>query len=208
MKGFWEVVLEPLPTNQDRFSVANLAAVIQRAAVSLRGWNYPHISRGVHATGDAGIQSYTDSVYGREAWIFHSSGLFVHRMALREDLEPQWEGTFNLINALWSMTEIWEFTKRLYRDAADTREVRVTVEISGLRGRRLRMDPQYFLPLREAAESNTFHSSEVMDQDRLVSDAGEQALRWSERLFAQLGAVGMDVDALRPHQERLLKRQF
>ena len=47
-----------------------------------------------------------------------------------------------------------------------------------------------------------------MPQEGLASEANEQALRWSERLFAQLGAVGIDIDALRPHQARLLTRQF
>lgn len=208
MNGFWETILEPLPDDEGRFSTAALEDALHRAEVSLRGWNYPHVGRQIKPTANKGLESVTNSQYGHEGWILHSSGLFVHRMAMREDREPRWHGTLDLINALWSMTEIWEFTKRLYRDEPKTTHVRATVTITGLLGRRLRMDPQYSLPMREPADADAFTEMVVISQARLASEASEQALQWSETLFAQMGAIGIDAEVLRQHQERLLKRQF
>ena len=75
----------------------------------------------------------------------------------------EWQGTLNLISALVDDGDLGEFAKRapVPGDAPSTSQVRVTVTITGLRGRRLRMDPQYSLPLQKSLRKPTLSPPRV-----------------------------------------------
>jgi hypothetical protein len=98
---------------------------VQRAtrssAVSLRGWNFPHINERDSSNFNEGFQSTTDwknSSFGRHVEVVrgYRSGLFVWRSTLWEEQASEFSGAKVLcfLAAIFSVTEWMIFTQRYY----------------------------------------------------------------------------------------------
>src|SRR5438477_12026082 len=88
----WRVNMRPLPFEPER--IPSLSAgfeLIQSTKLSLRGWDYPHLSHKPHqrGTGKSWIAAWSDFMNHVEYWRFYQSGQFLHLAAVRE-VEPQW----------------------------------------------------------------------------------------------------------------------
>jgi hypothetical protein len=116
-----------------------LAELVTMRAVALRGWNYPHVPRdeppqGVTWLADGGIEASTDMWQYHEVWRMHPSGLFTHRWRLRED-GTGFSGTLHVTAAIYTVAEIFEFGRRLYRDDETVTEVAFQIALQGVHGR-------------------------------------------------------------------------
>ncbi|HEY1607558.1 MAG TPA: hypothetical protein VGF77_18370 [Allosphingosinicella sp.] len=121
--GHWRVVLRPIAPLSERLSFKQCATLVENARVSLRGWDYPHIS---HRQDQQGGSGRTDSYYENwcdwmtqvEFWRMYRSGQFLSYNALDDDLrhDPQPMGDeryLNVVGAIYQVAEIVEFTHRL-----------------------------------------------------------------------------------------------
>ena len=206
-EGHFSITLEPLPRLEDRIPLGELERRVLNATVSLRGWPYPHTAD--IAALDAGIESRTRGMGYRERWRLLGSGFFAHRWQIREDRINSRTGTLDFINALWSLTEVWTFARRLYGEDGTVERLRVTLAIDGLRGRRLTGAPEYYLPIRALPSADDEFNREVtVTRPRLLADADRFPIEWSLSLFHRMGATGIAPDTLREHQLRLLERRF
>lgn len=172
-RGHWRVNLRPQEIDAlDSLTLRECLDQVQRADVSLRGWNYPHVpSRDDENTGvdrhGTFIEAWVDWMSHREFWRMYTSTQFVHYRAINEDwLEREHWGvsqrvvaaqrngpTLGIVTNLWEIAEVCEFATRLhqqgkmYRSGVEmTIQVRQGTELEG-QGRTLRADESGRFPL-------------------------------------------------------------
>jgi len=121
--GFWRVNIRPVTPLRKALSFQRCNEVVERASVSIRGWDFPHISRRNDASGGRGnmgdyAESWTDWEGFHEFWRMYRSGQFIFIGLLHEDTE-EWgngapAGTFlNTVSAIYSIAEFVEFSRRM-----------------------------------------------------------------------------------------------
>lgn len=134
-KGYWEINIHPEIYNEARLEITKLEDIMQKAVVSLRGWDYPHLYGRDDETESPpypivkGIEKYIywPEMGTIEFWRMMQSANFVHLFSNRFDWDNKLEyfkvGTNNtrkaqrktigVIDTLYSFTEIFLFAKRL-----------------------------------------------------------------------------------------------
>src|SRR5438105_12910808 len=90
-RGYWDVTIRPATFVENRIAeLAELAPIVERSQVSLRGWNFPHvrrretIARGLNWTGQESEWNHY-----KEAWRLYKSGLFRDLSSLKEDWQDE-----------------------------------------------------------------------------------------------------------------------
>ena len=138
--AYWSAGISPGPPRDHRLPGGRqLVELVAMRAVTLRGWNYPHIPRDAPPQGlawlpDGGVEATTDVWQYHEVWRMHPSGLFTHRWRLRED-GTGFSGTLHIVATIYTVAEIFEFGRRLYRDDETVTEVAFRIELQGVLGR-------------------------------------------------------------------------
>ncbi|HHT9119009.1 MAG TPA: hypothetical protein ACFYD3_00500 [Candidatus Hypogeohydataceae bacterium YC41] len=130
-KGYWVINIHPEVYQEKRIEQrSKIKDVVRNAVVGLRGWDYPHyFSVGEHEPYIIGncMESFKDWENHIEFWRMTQSANFVHLLALREDwsgnikYQNVWapgdkstvEKILSVFNTLYTLTEIFEFAKRL-----------------------------------------------------------------------------------------------
>jgi hypothetical protein len=137
LRAYWSAGIAPGPSRDRRLpSGRQLVELVAVRAVTLRGWNYPHIPRNAPPQGlawlpDGGVEATTDVWQYHEVWRMHPSGLFAHRWRLRED-GTGFSGTLHVVAAIYTVAEIFEFGRRLYRDDETVTEVAFWIGLQGV----------------------------------------------------------------------------
>lgn len=128
--GHWRVVTRPLTPLAERLSFRECEELVERNRVSLRGWDYPHISRrqddqGAIGRGDNYVESWCDWQHSLEFWRMHRSGQFLSYSVLQGEIDAAAEQAgarwLNVVDAIYTVSEFAEFAHRLahagiYRD--------------------------------------------------------------------------------------------
>ena len=122
--GHWRVNFRPLRELLQPLTLGRCRELVQLSAVSIRGWDFPHISRrnddsGGSANGDGFVENWTDWSGFFEFWRMYKSGQFLSYIALREDTRPDEHGNpqvpvLNHVATIYSITEFVEFIHRLH----------------------------------------------------------------------------------------------
>lgn len=133
-RGYWKVVIRPSTFVEKRvLDKGTLAHIIEKNAVSYKGWNFPHLDDFRDADeGPDWIGQEIDWKPILELWRFYQSGQFVHYFGMVEAwdeslgrLLPQTDdesrpAELRVESALERFTEIFEFAARLsFTDAGD-----------------------------------------------------------------------------------------
>ncbi len=173
-----------------RFPPDQLEKVVEVATVSLRGWNYPHIPRhdpqGILGLPDGGIEAKVDFAQYQEVWRFHPNGIFSHRWRMRED-GTSYRGTIHFVAAIYTVAEVFEFGRRLYRDDAAVDEVVFKITLEGVLNRPGSGDSFEDLPFGIHARRNAVSHTASVSRADLAADVLSPAVEASTTLFAQLG---------------------
>lgn len=142
--GFWELIVYPTAYNSDLIkNSVEAGSLVERSVVHLRGWDLPHMdSHGSVSNFNKGQQSFTvsDRVQVQEAWRIHKSGLFVWKDYFKEDLrdyEQDGGKVLFFVSAIYSLTEIMLFLKRVYAEAVGVETIHIELTPNGCRGRML-----------------------------------------------------------------------
>lgn len=161
-KGFWDITIRPTVFVKDRIKNRQEALnIIRDSVVELRGWDYPHLrdrDGDPHNIAD-GIEKYICLENHIEIWRLFLSGQFVHLLALREDwlTSPQQsrvafvqnqkvKNTLGVTGTLFTITEIFEFTKRLAVRGVLGEEVAISIVLNNIERRGLLVDSPGRLP--------------------------------------------------------------
>jgi hypothetical protein len=204
--------------------------VIEKTKLSLRGWDYPHLSNRPTELGygENWIASWSDFMGHREYWRFYQSGQFLHLFSVREVTAPGWRqkleaemkshlfymdyidwgkvpGFIALINLLYSMTEIFEFGARLSQSGIYSGLISIRVEIKRIKGFVLSADwDRSWHNYYAASEDNLGHTWTIESSD-LVANSAEYSLNAAVWFFERFGWLSPSLEVLRRDQENFLK---
>jgi hypothetical protein len=190
--AYWSAGIAVDPLREHRWpSDRRLLEIVASRAVSLRGWNYPHIPKneppeGVVLLPDGGIEATTAWSQYREVWRFHPSGLFTHRWRMRED-GTRYRGTIHITAAIYTITEIFEFGRRLYRDDETATQVMFRIQMEGVLGRFSSGDGPFGEPYSERAVRNAAMHTATLPRVDLVAGVVDVSVDAAESVFGQLG---------------------
>lgn len=168
--GHWRVNFRPLRPLARRLTFQECQDVVERNRVSIRGWDYPHISRredeqGGLIQGDQFVESWCDWNEQLEFWHMYRSGQFLSYNALSEDFLHGVQGRpdvpfLDVIDTTYSVTEFVEFAHRLFATGVLAEGMALDLALNGTKGRILWTGGHrvpFFSPKRTEAEAVRVH---------------------------------------------------
>jgi len=206
-RAYWSAGIAPGPPREHRLpSDRQLAELVAARAVTLRGWFYPHIPRNEPPEGlawlpDGGVEAITEWGQYHEVWRMHPSGLFTHRWRLRED-DTAFSGTLHITAAIYTVVEIFEFCRRLYRDDETVTEVAIRIGLQGVLGRPASGDKPGDLG-RPAIRNEAAHSLALPRAD-LAGGILNASVDTADSLLGQLGFTDITRDSIDETAKRFL----
>ncbi|MGO8050887.1 hypothetical protein [Rhizobium leguminosarum] len=217
--GYWRVNIRPLRAPASLLTLAQCREVVAKSSVSLRGWDYPHISKrndeqgGIENAGDF-VQGWCDWHYHIEFWRMYKSTQFLHYKVLREDLADDIAGkprgpSFGVGTSVYTMTELVEFAFRLFRTGLYKDGAQIHVTIGNTRERQLWIDD----PMRMAFSypRKTAAPKIEVQRELTAADFETEPMDISSEMVVELfDHFGWTVDRgrIQDDQARFYKRQF
>ena len=213
-RGYWHVIIRPATFEEKRIpNISHLYPIVERCAVQLRGWDYPHVDTRTQPVIEkdwAGEEFDWEQFL--EIWRLYQSGQFIHVFGMVEDWLDQstlptshhWEAAEALAfgNALLQFTEVFEFAARLAVTEAGDQTMHIEITVHGLRGRTLVNDFRSGFPFRaHRADLDTLPYSIDIPQADLIANPRELALEPASELFRRFGK-DVSQETLRALQER------
>ncbi len=230
----WRINLRPTAYEEELIpSLSKCFEAIEKNKLSLRGWDYPHLSRRdtERGHGTNWVASWSDFMNNYEYWRFYQSGQFLHLMSVREATEPAWRprleanmrshlssmrdidwdnlpGFIDIVNFVYNVTEIYEFAARLCQSQIYTGRVSIKIEIKGIKGFVLTAPWERMWHSYYAASQDVLSNSAEFETDHLVAASKEKALNAVVWFFERFGWLDPSVDSIGHDQEKLLKGRY
>jgi hypothetical protein len=193
--AYWTAGIAPSPADDHRLpaDTERLVRLVAERGVSLRGWNYPHIPRseppqGIGILPDGGIEAVTATGRYQEVWRLHPSGLFTHRWRLRED-GTGYSGTINVVAAVYTVAEVFEFGRRLYQEDTTVQTVTFRITLDEVLGRPASGDALNDPFSSERARQNAARYIAELPRADLAAGILEPSVAAAQSLFSQLGFI-------------------
>lgn len=199
-RGYWEVAIHPTSFQERRIpNLTDLRPILERCVVSVRGWDFPHISRHDEVVTQLGfIEQESEWQHTAERWRFYQSGLFVTLRAMpydwrdrstlwRPDLQWKQGSILGIGESLYDLFEFFEFAARLSNTLAGDDRMSVNIKAGGLKGRMLVVDdPMRFgLPRQEYTSAVDVVPLEYQyPRAELMADPASLAVKAARELFA------------------------
>ncbi len=224
----WRIIVRPQSFVPGRIPFSKLEGTLRELQVRLRGWYFPHLSRqpdeiirgrDYYAT----FSVFTNYEYSR----FYESAQFIHYRGLREYvdesyyrelealnkrnldwLHPDWSevtGYIDIINFLYSVTEIFEFAARLGNFLSLDEPMHIEIMLEKIRGFILGVSDesrswQDFYQWKHATLGRVWD----IDAKELFFDSKRHSLSAVEWFFQRFGWVDANTRALADAQSGLL----
>lgn len=223
-RGYWEVIIRPTRFEMERLSLSECSQIVQECRVSLRGWDYPHISRiPPHVGGVDYVESLTDWNGQKELWRMYQSGQFAHLFGCMEDwlaeaaavLGPsQYDhikpgSVLSVLSTLYSVTEVYEFASRLAGKKLFDEAVFLSIILHGMRNRKLIMfDPGRSLFRDYVCNSLDLPRDKTIPVDELLGRGHELALGHTIWILEHFNWFSAPKEILREDQKKLIERRI
>ncbi len=230
----WRVIFRPLEYNEQLIpTLGKCFEVVEKNKLSLRGWDYPHLSRRdtERGQGNNWVASWSDFMSHYEYWRFYQSGQFIHLFSVREATETEWRkkleselsshlshmsdvdwksvpGFLSIINFIYSVTEIFEFAARLCQSQVYTGSVNITIELKGIKGFVLTAPWERAWRNYYAASEDVLKNSNTYESDRLIATSREAALKTIVWFFERFGWLDPPENMISQDQEKLIKGRY
>jgi len=200
-KGYWRIDIRPSNYVEQRVPRTALKPILDRTVVQLRGWDFPHLdSQGRVQRGNLWLGGETDWSYFKEAWRFYQSGQFVYLIGIHEEWGDSFVGFgyqrlpkdfkgIGVGDALFRVTETYEFASRLAVTEAGAEQMQIDIEVRNIVGGRLYVDDPRRMPMDH---DYSFHEEGLrteasVSRAELAGRARELALDAASDLFAAFG---------------------
>ncbi|KZK88842.1 hypothetical protein PsAD5_05193 [Pseudovibrio sp. Ad5] len=145
--GYWRINMRPLRPEQKRRSFDDYEILVKQSRVSLRGWDYPHISRnpdngGLERFGDY-VEAWCDWQHHSEFWRMYKSSQFLYYKNMWEDTAESQDRDrpkgklLSVFNTIYQVSEILEFSKRLYEAGLYESGVKLILSLENSQARQL-----------------------------------------------------------------------
>jgi hypothetical protein len=215
--GHWRVVFRPLTALPEKLSLQRGFDAVEKARVSIRGWDFPHISRrdddqgGTERAGDF-IENWCDWQTQVEFWRMYRSGQFLAYTALNDDMVAAARNDsarqLEIVDAIYTVTEFFEFGFRLAQAGLYRQGFHANVKLIGSANRPLvagRGRMGFFSPHTTSAD--TVELERTVDAAKLDEGALETSLSALLELFDHFGWNPAG-DQIRGDQEAFYRREF
>ena len=162
-RGYWRINFRPIALPSPEHSLTECQDVIQRTAVRLRGWDYPHIpssfneSQGIDRL-ETCIQAWSSWSWHLEFWRLYTSEQFLHYTANSEDWRHENSNILEappkspeslrigLTDSIWLIAEVFEFLARLGQQGFYKNGVQASIQLRNVRDRELYVDEPMRVP--------------------------------------------------------------
>jgi hypothetical protein len=207
--------------------------IIEKNKLSLRGWDYPHLSQRDTERGQGSnwVASWSDFLGYYEYWRFYQSGQFVNLFSVREVTEREWRtkleaemksnlsymhdidwekvpGFISIINFTYNVTEIYEFAARLCQSQIYVGTINIKIELKGIKGFVLSAPWTRSWHSYYAANEDILTKSNDFESDQLVATSKEAALESIVWFFERFGWLNPSMNIISNDQENLLKGRY
>ncbi len=215
--GHWRVIFRPLVPLAELLSFRDCADLVERNRVSLRGWDFPHIShrqddQGGTERGNSYVESWCDWQSFLEFWRMHRSGQFLSYNAVHGDAEAVEDGHgvrwLNVVETIYTVSEFVEFAHRLARAGTYRDGYLLDISLRNTAGRRLNAG-RGRMPFWDNQSSNaaTIQIERRVDPDAIEAGAIPTSLGVLLELFDAFG-WNPDANQIRGDQEAFYRREF
>ncbi len=224
--GCWRVVLRPLRYQKERFTHAQIRDLLRKNAVKLRGWSFPHH----RDEGLANRMGYVDfanesnvMIHRLEYLRFYQSGQFLYYGNLREDDpeqmkkwnesaremgEPEGVKILRFVNAIYCITEFFEFARRLANGGVFDSGMEYQIRLSGSLNRLLVDDPfSGFEGHYKCHEPGIYFEGKV-SAENIVGKSSVVAVDVMEKVFSLFNFTDYPRNLLEEEQAKLLERRL
>lgn len=213
----WNLVMRPEAFDADRIPTsAALQHLVQKSAVSLRGWTFPIAGRiaGADWTNfEQGSQSFFPGRGDRpEALRAYRSGLVVWRAGLGED---HWQGLegqnlISFVSVIYSVTEWVLFAQRFFESIVPVDEsISLSVNAAKVKGRRLAsLYPGISLSGNYQTDLAKFQVVERVTMTELRADPEAWGRVIIRRIFELFNWDDPDEQMLSNWQQKLIQRTY
>lgn len=227
----WRVNFRPSDYNGNRISsLGDCYKIIEKTKLSLRGWDYPHLSQesSERGHGNNWIASWSSFMGHIEYWRFYQSGQFLHLFSVREATEPVWKkklledmqshlsyrrdinwdnvpGFISTTNLIYKLTEVFEFAARLCETGIYKGPVEIKTEIHGIKSFVLTADWNRLWRDYYAASENVLRYHVQVSSDDLLANSTEITLNSIRWFFERFGWMNPSDEAIRRDVDNLLK---
>jgi Putative DNA-binding domain len=224
----WRVNIRPEEYEAERIpSLSACFGLVEQTKVSLRGWDFPHLSHRDEERGHGNnwVASWTAFITEREYWRLYQSGQFVHLHAVEEAMNERWReqlrqaassipididwsavpGFISYLNLLYGVTEVFEFAARVCQRGVYTGGVRVGIELRGIQGYALMMDTSRFWRRFCVAGEQRLGKSWTFDSAELVAASAERSLDAAMWLLERFGWLSPPVEMVTKDQRAFLE---
>ncbi len=210
--GHWRVNMRPIATLPERLTFARCYEVVDRSRVSIRGWDYPHVSRrqdeqgGSERAGEY-FENWCDWHTQVEFWRMYRSGQFLSYNALNDDTEVAAEAVgrlLNIVEAIYAVSEFTDFAGRLMVNVPFETGLHLDLTLNGTAGRQL-WAGRNRMPFLDA---KTSQAPSIVLERRVApgEDSQELAIGLLIELFDHFG-WNPDPSQLRGDQARFYRRE-
>lgn len=227
-KGYWEINVRPVVYNPKRLDKQALKEIVRLSVVQLRGWDYPHFYDTEHRPYPIinGIEQTIEWEAHVEFWRFTQSANFLHLLALREDwfddsiyehmhlLGDSLKGKkwLGVGGTLFTVTEIFEFARRLAAQNIFGDKVAIFVKLYDLKDRILAVDSAGRLPFMSEKKARIAgpwsYDRESLLVTELTSKSAELAMDAFLNLVYLFDWENPPIDSLKNDQERFLQHKL
>jgi hypothetical protein len=220
-RGYWRITIRPATHLPKRIAkLTDLRAIIDENTVSFRGWSFPHVGKRA-IEGKEPVEIYDGYIEGSSSWEafiesfrFYQSGQFIDYRAFADDWQEERKqlsrdtndppgSRFSVGEAVYQLTEIYEFAARLSKSPAGDDRMECEVRIENLKGRRLTVDGRWMPFIADhIAAASQFERKDMLARPDLLGRASELAIDVAMDLF-QLFGWDADRRNLKSFQEEM-----
>ena len=230
----WRVNFRPSTYDDNLIStLTKCFEIVERNKVSLRGWDFPHLSRRDEEKGQGNnwIASWSQFMGHYEYWRLYQSGQFLYLGAVREVTETEWKkkleadmkshlsymreidwgkipGFISIVNFVYNITEVYEFAARLCQAQVYSDALTIKIELTGIKGFVLsapwdRVWHSYY----SATEDHLATTKEIATHS-LVASSKEGAMKSIAWFFERFGWLNPPVEVIARDQEKLISGRY
>jgi hypothetical protein len=209
-RAYWVVRIRPAEFINDRVPFKELEPIISRCAVTIRGWDVPHVD--VHEL----IESHEDFIaqsfdweHHVETWRFYQSGQFVMRKGMRlawrsqsgwfKDSQIPDHDVVGISDTVGHFAEVFELAARLAVTPAGGEEMVIEASARNLADHHLYLDSPGRATLYGdyVTHIEDFGGPVRVHREYLVANKDELALDAAEALLSRFSGFSPSRDVLR-----------
>jgi len=222
-KGHWLINIHPEIYIGQKVEKRNLKEIIQKATVNLSGWSYPYFLHRVDEPYPTlnGIETCIDSDFRLEFWRITQSANFLQLLAIKEDWieysdydniwsrgdELKGKKLLGVFNTLFTLTEIFEFAKRLTTQNIFDETVIIDIKLNDLNNRMLFVDSRERVPfsLPQMSHVDNWIWKKPYSATEFLKNSSQYALDAFQDLVFLFSWEQPPIDSLRNEQEKFLQ---